>query len=92
MHEFCLPEVVGPGFEELKANESENVKGCSRILAFHPYVRDTVFLKFGDNIICCNLLTRRFKVSKYGGLSLLFYPVIPIVIPWWPTPIPALPL
>lgn len=92
VHEFCLPEVVGPGFEELKANESENVKGCSRILAFHPYVRDTVFLKFGDNIICCNLLTRRFKVSKYGGLSLLFYPVIPIVIPWWPTPIPALPL
>ncbi|KAK7411804.1 hypothetical protein VNO78_03245 [Psophocarpus tetragonolobus] len=92
VHEFCLPEVVGSvDFEKLKASEGEYVKGCSRILAFHPYVKDTLFFKFGDNIICCNLLTRRFKVSKYKGLSLLFYPVIPVVIPWWPTPIPSVP-
>ncbi|KAL9314580.1 hypothetical protein ACSQ67_020032 [Phaseolus vulgaris] len=91
MHEFCLPEIIGPFFQQLKGMEVENVKGCSRILAFHPYVKDSVFLKFGDNIICCNLLTCRFRVCKYGGLSLLFYPVIPIVLPWWPTPIPSPP-
>ncbi|XP_020240464.1 uncharacterized protein LOC109819231 [Cajanus cajan] len=92
VHEFSLSNIIGAGFEELKASEGEHVKGCSRILAFHPYVKDTVFLKFGDNILCCNLITRRFKVSKYGGLSLLFYPVIPVVLPWWPTPIPSPPL
>ncbi|KAK7354551.1 hypothetical protein VNO80_20016 [Phaseolus coccineus] len=91
VHEFCLPEIIGPLFQQLKALEVEYERGCSRILAFHPYVKDSVFLKFGDNIICCNLLTRRFRVCKYGGLSLLFYPVIPVVLPWWPTPIPSPP-
>ncbi|KAG2398707.1 hypothetical protein LR48_Vigan04g019000 [Vigna angularis] len=91
VHEFCLPEIIGPMFQELKALEVEYARGCSRILAFHPYVKDSVFLKFGDNIICCNLLTRRFRVCKYGGLSLLFYPVIPVLLPWWPTPIPSSP-
>ncbi|CAJ1975707.1 unnamed protein product [Sphenostylis stenocarpa] len=89
LHEFRLPEIIGPVFQELKSLEVEYMRGCSRILAFHPYLKDTVFLKFGDNIICCNLLTRRFRVCKYGGLSLLFYPVIPIVLPCWPTPIPS---
>lgn len=89
VHEFCLSDVVEAMFEELNGSKGGYRKGCSRILAFHPYVRDTVFLMFGDNILCCNLMTRSFKVSKYNGLSLLFYPVIPIVLPWWPTPIPS---
>ncbi|XP_027338372.1 F-box protein At5g03970-like [Abrus precatorius] len=91
VHEFDLPDIVGPIFEELKVVEGEHVRGCSRILAFHPYARDTVFFMLGDHILYCNLLTGRFKVTKYSGLSLVFYPVIPFVLPWWPTPIPPLP-
>ncbi|XP_061361270.1 uncharacterized protein LOC133305158 [Gastrolobium bilobum] len=92
VHEFYLPDIVGPMFEELKGGEREYVGGYSRILAFHPYVKGTVFFKFSDHILCCNLLTHGFNAAKYGGLSLAFYPVIPFVLPWWPTPIPSLPI
>ncbi|KAK7328658.1 hypothetical protein VNO77_22772 [Canavalia gladiata] len=88
VHEFYIPDIVGPIFEELKSIEGAYVKGCSRILAFHPYVRDTMVFMFGDRMLCCNLSTRKFKADKYNGLSLVFYPIIPVVLPWWPTPIP----
>jgi hypothetical protein len=92
VNEFYLPDVVGEMFEELKGVEKECGRGCSRILGFHPYVEDTVFLKFGEHIMSCNLMTHKFKATKYDGLSLVFYPVFPLLLPWWPTPIPLLPL
>ncbi|KAJ1378415.1 F-box-like domain superfamily [Sesbania bispinosa] len=90
VHEFSLCDIVGPIFKKLKAIEREIVKGRSRILAFHPYVRDTVFLMFGDHILSCNLLTHRFKATEYDGLALVFYPITTVALPWWPTPIPSL--
>ncbi|MED6206386.1 hypothetical protein PIB30_026202 [Stylosanthes scabra] len=90
VHEFCVPDIVGSIFDELKAIEREHVRGSSRILAFHPYIKGIIFLEFGDHIICCNLLSQEFKASKYGGLSLGFLPITPVVLPWWPATISSL--
>ncbi|KAL1326170.1 hypothetical protein HN51_036209 [Arachis hypogaea] len=87
VHEFYIPDIIGSIFDKLQAIEREHVRGSSRILAFHPYLKGTIFLEFGDHIICCNLLTQEFKASKYGGLSLGFLPITPVVLPWWPTTI-----
>lgn len=85
VYEFCLPDIMGPTFEY---PQNVLLRGHIRILAFHPEDGNTVFMNFGSKILSCNLLTQSFKVSEYGGLPLGYYPVTPLLLPWWPTPIP----
>ena len=85
LHEFCLADMVGPIFEELKAMK----RGYGRVLAFHPQDRDIMFLEFGGHILSCNMITHNYKATKYKGLPLRFYPIMPVVLPWWPNPIPS---
>lgn len=92
VHEFCLPDIMGQMFDKLGGFENGLLRGFSRILAFHPQDGATVFMNFGSQILSCNLLSESFKLTKYGGLPLGYYPVTPLLLPWWPTPVPSISL
>ncbi|KAF7836845.1 F-box protein [Senna tora] len=60
------------------------------IMGFHPQDEAIVFINFGQQILCLNLLTHSFKLTHHCHETLgSYFPVTPLLLPCWPTRIPS---
>ncbi|KAK0576726.1 hypothetical protein LWI29_022412 [Acer saccharum] len=97
--QVCLNEVVVPEEEE-ESCLAELMKGFQHrvsLLGLHPYDTDVVYLGLSGLVVICNVSTQTLReLCKADQLGMFGHgsrigSVIPLVHPWWPTPVPPLP-
>lgn len=103
--EWCLKHQFS--FKNLKAfcNSRLNKKGrmhaifSLRVLGFHPYDKDILYLRFPDCVAEYNMRTHNWEAGcefplgvsvKNSTEGYLVGGVHRVLLPWWPTPVPVL--
>lgn len=64
------------------------------VLAFGPNNKDILFLEVAQHIVICNIRTKTLtetNTTPYESVNWFERSVFPLVLPWWPTPVPRLP-
>lgn len=100
-HEFSLTNLKVSCNSHLieKVNDKDAIQEL-RVLGFHPYDADSLYLLFPDCIAECNMRTKtlvaacefrlksKIRNNRIGGYMLGV--LHRVLLPWWPTPVPAL--
>ncbi|KAI4335031.1 hypothetical protein L6164_013717 [Bauhinia variegata] len=96
LHKIYLNEITqvpreGPSdFISPQQLSRKNLKRSCRMVAFHPYNSDTVYLEYHNRIASCNIWTRTLEVVGSGGYDVYTWRnVFPLALPCWPAPAPA---
>lgn len=104
-HQFSSNDFKVSHNPSLKINLKDmNAKYNLCVLGVHPYDMDILYLLFGYNIVECNMKTRtleataeyhpRIRPAFTHGNQNIGYDMknlYQVFLPWWPTPVPALP-
>ncbi|KAL6227257.1 hypothetical protein ACLB2K_001216 [Fragaria x ananassa] len=64
------------------------------VLAFDPNNEDILFLQMRQHVFMCNITDKTValtNVTRYQSIYGFERSVSPLVLPWWPTPVPTLP-
>ncbi|KAJ7952144.1 Cyclin-sds-like protein [Quillaja saponaria] len=100
MHKICFNPEIWNGFDiHRQILEPAGKIYYPIVLSFHPYNSNIMYIQYTDVVFSCNLLTQTFEIVSDGDNSMsspLNAPyanqyakkAFPIVLPWWPTPIP----